>query len=146
LFYSIEKDNSLLKLYPTLCEEWDYEKYENLSPKMFTKGSNRKVWWKCSKGHSWQTKINNRTSLGTGCPICGRLKASQNKKSKSNERLLKNHDLFKEFDKEKNENINIETLRVGSKNMVWWKCEKCNHSWQAQIYTRIQGFGKCPNC
>ena len=31
--------------------------------------SNKKVWWKCSLGHSWQATISHRTE-GTGCPHC----------------------------------------------------------------------------
>ena len=31
--------------------------------------SNKKVWWKCELGHSWQASISHRTA-GTGCPHC----------------------------------------------------------------------------
>lgn len=40
-----------------------------------TKASNKKVKWKCSKGHEWFTTINSRTKQKSGCPYCsGRLK------------------------------------------------------------------------
>jgi hypothetical protein len=32
-------------------------------------GSNLKVWWKCSLGHTWAASVNNR-SKGSGCPYC----------------------------------------------------------------------------
>ena len=146
LFYVKEKENSLFKSFPQIAKEWDYEKNEGLSPKMVTKSSNRKVWWICSEGHSWEAKINNRTSLGTGCPICGRRKAGKNKASTEKERFLKNHPLFEEYDIIKNNEININTLRIGSKKIVWWSCPHCGCSWEAQVYTRTQGFAKCPNC
>jgi predicted nucleic acid-binding Zn-ribbon protein len=44
---------------------------------MFTPGSKKKVWWKCSKcGNEWMAVIRSR-SVGCGCPICGYKKAGQ---------------------------------------------------------------------
>lgn len=31
--------------------------------------SNKKVWWICNKGHSWETSIYGRTK-GVGCIYC----------------------------------------------------------------------------
>lgn len=65
----LERGN-LLDLYPELCKEWDYNK-NHLSPKQFTAGSKTKVYWICSRGHSYLASINHRTSKKpTGCPIC----------------------------------------------------------------------------
>ena len=30
---------------------------------------NKKVWWKCKRGHSWKTSIINRR-FGRNCPYC----------------------------------------------------------------------------
>ena len=54
-----------------LMAEWDWENNTDFAPSTLTLGSNKKVWWKCSKGHNWETKINNR-SHGNGCPYCQR--------------------------------------------------------------------------
>ena len=67
-----EKENSLLIKYPKIAEEWDYEKNENLKPENVTYGSNKRVWWKCSQGHSWQTVIRYRTKYNTKCPECSK--------------------------------------------------------------------------
>ena len=61
--------SDLATLNPQLANEWDYEKNGELKPEDFTCGSDKKVWWKCEKGHEWQATINNRNN-GTGCPIC----------------------------------------------------------------------------
>ena len=53
---------------PDLAEEWNYEK-NSVNPTEVTVYSNKKVWWKCKKGHEWQSMVNNRTA-GNGCPIC----------------------------------------------------------------------------
>ena len=36
---------------PTLLEEWDYEKNENIKPDEVTAFSHKRVWWKCAEGH-----------------------------------------------------------------------------------------------
>ena len=41
---------------------------------MFTYASNKKVWWKCSKGHEWEAVISSRTGSDRGCPICANQK------------------------------------------------------------------------
>ena len=60
---------------PELASEWNYEKNGDLLPSMVFAGSNRKVWWRCSKGHEWEAWINNR-SKGRGCPICSKARAT----------------------------------------------------------------------
>ena len=52
--------------------------------------------------------------------------------------------LIEEWDFEKN-TILPEQVSKGAHNSVWWKCKKCNYSWQAKVYTRCAGSG-CPNC
>ena len=65
--------NDLATAYPEIAEEWNYKRNGALSPEDFTYGSERKVWWVCSKcGYEWETTINNRTNgyFKTGCPKC----------------------------------------------------------------------------
>jgi len=68
--------NSLLSVNPKLANEWDYKKNEDLTPKNITYGSNKKVWWKCKKGHSWKAQIGRRNKKNgyCKCPICRKLK------------------------------------------------------------------------
>lgn len=56
--------------YPKLLKEWDYKKNINIKPETLLDGSDIKVWWKCSRKHSWQTQLKTRTLQGTNCPIC----------------------------------------------------------------------------
>ena len=51
-----------------LLEEWDYDK--NITPPSdYSSQSRERVWWRCSQGHEWQTRIGQRTT-GHGCPYC----------------------------------------------------------------------------
>ena len=52
-----------------LAKEWNYEKNNSLTPMDVTANSDKKVWWKCSKGHEWAAKIYSRSN-GSGCPAC----------------------------------------------------------------------------
>ena len=65
----LEGYNDLQTIDPIISAEWNYEKNGALKPESFTAKSNRKVWWKCNKGHEWQTTIAHRNE-GNGCPVC----------------------------------------------------------------------------
>ena len=68
-------DRSLPYRFPDLIEEWDYEKNNNLNPKLFSYGSNEKVWWICKDfKHSWKATISDRTIKNAGCRICNDIK------------------------------------------------------------------------
>lgn len=124
--------------YEDLLKEWDYDK-NNLNPKDLIDGyTNKKVWWKCSKGHSYQTLIRSRI-IGCGCPIC------------SNRIILKGYNdfatthphLLKFWNYEKNI-IFPSQVSYGSTKKVWWKCSK-GHEFESPI-NRISNGGKCPYC
>jgi len=66
------KTNNLASKYPELSKEWDREKNKGLNPSEFTPHVNKKVWWQCRNGHSWQATIYNRAKNKSGCPVCAR--------------------------------------------------------------------------
>ena len=61
--------NDLQSMNPMLAKEWLYEKNNGLTPMDVTASSDKKVWWRCSKGHEWQAVIGSR-NRGIGCPVC----------------------------------------------------------------------------
>lgn len=73
------KTKDLLKNYPELIAEWNYEKNdkEGINPDMISVGSSRRVWWRCKEGHeSYIASLAHRV-YGTGCPLCGNKKISE---------------------------------------------------------------------
>ena len=52
-----------------LMAEWDWEKNTDFDPAALMLGSDKKVWWKCKKGHEWQTTVSHRSN-GRRCPKC----------------------------------------------------------------------------
>lgn len=66
--------NDLATTVPELIEDWDYNK-NSIMPDEVTKGSNKKVWWKCHIcNHEWQTIVYNRGVLKRQCPVCRKAK------------------------------------------------------------------------
>lgn len=62
---------------------------------------------------------------------------------KSNSLAICNKELLKEWNYEKNINLDPEYFDVGSGYKVWWKCNQ-GHEWQAAIYSRLKSG--CPYC
>lgn len=65
----VSKDNCLSTVNPQLAAEWHPTKNGGLKPDNVTRGSSKKVWWICEKGHEWQAIVGSR-SQGHGCPHC----------------------------------------------------------------------------
>ena len=127
---------------PELLSEWDYEKNQDIcNPSTVTIGSNKKVWWICSKGHSYMQSIDNRTSRGSGCPYCSGKKVLAG----YNDLETLRPDLVSEWDYEKNTDITPNGVALHSNKKVWWRCSKCGHKWQTKIEVRAYGRG-CPEC
>jgi len=66
------KQYNFKALHPITALEWHPTK-NDLNPEDVTPGSERDIWWLCSKGHEWRTKVYYR-SKGSQCPICLKLK------------------------------------------------------------------------
>jgi hypothetical protein len=65
----LKKHGNLEENFPEVLKEWDYDKNKKL-PSKYTRSSAQRVWWICSKKHSWKAQIANRTLGKTGCPDC----------------------------------------------------------------------------
>ena len=125
-----------------LMAEWDWEKniHLGLVPDKLTCGSNKKVWWKCEKNHSWDMSPYKKTQ-SKGCPFC------------LNKRVLVGFNdlatlfpnLAKEWDFEANQ-IDINSVVIGSTRKINWICSKCNHKWTADVRMRTQRGHGCPRC
>ena len=134
-----EKEKSISITNPKVAAEWNYEKNSNLKPEHVTSNSNKKVWWKCNKGHEWQATIDNRNN-GNGCPYCSGRYAVKGE----NDLQTVNPTLAKEWNYEKNNELAPIDVTPYSSKKVWWKCNK-GHEWQATINHRNNGSG-CPYC
>ncbi len=122
-----------------LIGEWDYSKNENLTPDKVSAWSHKKIWWKCSKGHTWPALVSSR-SRGLGCPYC----SGQRVWVGYNDLATVKPDIAKEWDYERNGELTPNDVSISSGKKVWWKCPK-GHRWQAVIANRSKGCG-CRVC
>jgi len=134
-------ENSLLKTHPLISSEWDYDKNYPLRPENFSYGSRNKFWWLCSKDHSYESPIINRTSRRFGCPYC-----SGHKVGEDNNLLVLFPEIAKEWHPTKNGELTPDDFTRGSNKKVWWLCNK-SHSYEQRINDRTgkQQQG-CPYC
>jgi len=134
----LEGYNDLKTTSPELAKEWNYEK-NTIKPTEITKGSNKKVWWKCPLGHEWEAIVCSR-SRGGGCPICAGKQCLEG----FNDLGTTHPNLIEEWNYEKNTIKPIEITK-GNTIKVWWKCKE-GHEWQATVNNRTNNKRGCPYC
>jgi hypothetical protein len=122
--------NDLMTLNPKLAAEangWD--------PRNYSKSSNELVSWVCSKGHVWESTINNR-SRGSGCPVCSHQRVA----SGVNDLATTHPELALEaygWDP-------TEFVAGSTRENLDWQC-KLGHIWKSTVARRSSG-SKCPVC
>ena len=131
--------NDLATTDPKLIKEWDYSK-NTLDPTKITRGNSNKAWWICKKGHSWQSVIYSRTTMGCGCPVCGHQVVGD-----KNSFADLYPELLKEWDYNRNERDPY-TILPNSNLKFWWKCSKCGYEYEQCASDRTNRKRGCPLC
>jgi hypothetical protein len=112
-----------------------------ITSKEISKGSNKKVWWKCPNGddHEWLAPPHRVEEKS--CPYCNNKIISKEKS------LLSNYPkIASEWHKSKNKTLSPIDVFPNSHKKAWWKCPKGDdHEWEATISSRVKGNG-CPIC
>jgi hypothetical protein len=132
--------NNLAVVYPGLADEWHPTKNGDLRPEDVTPGSGRPVYWKCARGHEWQTSPAQR--MMHGCPFC------------AGRRVAPEHSLAalapavaRQWDRAKNGDLTPHDVTVSSSRQVFWKCPKGpDHRWQTTVHNRGAVGRGCPFC
>ena len=130
--------NDLASQHPQIASEWSERNYP-LKPDMVTVFANRKVWWRCSKGHEWNTLISTRSG-GSGCPYC----SGQLLLKGFNDFATTHPQLAQEWS-DRNLPLAPDMINEKSRRNVWWKCRECGYEWQSVVYARVKGT-VCPVC
>ena len=79
------KDYCIKERKEYLLTEWDDEKNLPFTPETISHTSSLPVWWKCEKGHSWQTQLRSRSTTLTKCPKYRDAKLNKSRKLKAKE-------------------------------------------------------------
>ena len=138
----IPGENDLAALYPEIAAQWDGEKNGTLTAKEVSPYSNRKAWWRCREGHSWQAAIAARTKRKTGCPYCTGRKVLAG----YNDLATAEPFVAMQWHPTLNAPLTPEQVSAGSRRQVWWQCS-LGHVWKARVHSRTgkQRSG-CPVC
>lgn len=137
---AIPGETDLATTHPQILKLWSGRNI--LSPAEVTSGSHRKVWWRCDRGHEWESQIAVVAVEGCGCPYCMGKRAIPGETDLATLRP----DVLEAWDFEKNQEIDPGNVLPSSHEKAWWRCS-LGHSWQAMIFsrTREQAAG-CPYC
>ena len=135
-------ENDLSSRFPAVAAQWHPTRNEGLSPQQFTPYSNRKVWWRCERGHDYQATISARTRGGSDCPYCSGKKVLAG----FNDLLTLEPAVAGQWHPTLNGTVTPEMVTAGSHRKVWWVCRQ-GHVWKAAVYSRTstQKCG-CPIC
>lgn len=132
--------NDLQTRYPEIATEWDEEKNAPLKACEVMPGSMKKYWWRCSKGHSYFKRPNDRTANNSGCPICAGRVALEG----FNDLATVKPETAAKWDHEKNGDLTPQQVTAGSMVSVWWRCER-GHSWKRSVNQQTRN-DICPVC
>jgi hypothetical protein len=141
--YPVIGVTDLETVYPHLAAEWDYEKNNGLKPTEVRYCKNKKVWWRCSCGHSWAATVYTRHN-GNGCPICTKKLGRKYVIAEQANLKAVNPALAAEWDYERNGELMPEQVSLNSARSVWWRCQN-GHRFRGSIQNRMRG-SSCPYC
>lgn len=135
-----------LTRFPKLVRQLHPTKNGKLSPRDVAPGSDKLVWWKCSKArdHEWQSSPRARTRNGSKglCPFCtGRRVCRSNSLASCFPKIAKT------WHPAKNQELGPGDVTARSAKRVWWRCkENKAHEWETQVSHRTGGGTGCPYC
>jgi hypothetical protein len=130
----LNEKNNLKNRYPLLSKYWNYEKNYPLIPENIFGRSGIEYWWVCDGcGYEWK-KSCDLMSKTQKCPVCS-----------ADMLYLMFPEIVKEWNYEKNKDVDVNSLSVCSAKKCWWKCE-FGHEWRAIIYNRTKRNSGCPFC
>jgi len=136
-------DYNLAVQFPEIAAKWHPTKNGDLTPADVTRGSTRKVWWKCpvADDHEWDASPKSRTT-GCGCPCCSGAKVVP-----SNCLATTHPELAEQCDYEANGDLTPQAVSYGSTKKVGWKCSVASdHVWEASPNARTNQDQGCPCC
>ena len=80
------------------------------------------------------------------CDIMLPVYLKRNEMEKVKKYIIDNKELMKEWDWEKNKDLDPYKITYGSTKRAWWKCSVCGNEWQSIISNRANLHRGCSVC
>ncbi|MCD4849695.1 zinc-ribbon domain-containing protein [Arthrobacter sp. AK01] len=132
--------NDLATTHPKLAAQWDKELNGELTPEAVSAGSEKSVYWRCPRGHSYDAFPVNRTGYKkAGCPYCSKRKLLVG----FNDLATQYPALAKDWNSARNGGLSAEDVLPGSR-LWWWTCSY-GHDQHMMFRNRLRAGG-CTAC
>lgn len=149
--------NDLVTRYPDIAAQWDYSRNNGLRPENVLYSSLKKVWWRYDYvdpqtgkqfSFSWQSKINDRTVRGSGCPCL----SSKAVWPGYNDLATIRPDIAAQWHPTRNAELLPTMVTCSSAKKVWWLLpyddvrtgKHFDFEWRAAICNRSGENSGCP--
>ena len=139
---------SLLDYNPHAAAEWHPTKNVGLvdghgndisTPDKMSRGSSRKVWWRCSKGHEFESCVSTRAE-GSQCPYCCGRRVIPGE----TDLATLYPQIASEWHPIKNGDVKPSDVKPGTHTKYWFLCAQ-GHEWLSTVANRVWG-NNCPIC
>ena len=154
LEYLVDIEHSFGNQYPELAAMWCEGGNGNLTPFMFSSGSNYQATWKCPKcGNTWKSPISSIVQRQVkSCKACS-MKENGNtitkiKTAEYGSLAERSEVLLKQWDYEENGSLSPYKVPLNYSFPVAWKCDKCGYKWSSSPNSRVRvdKISDCPHC
>lgn len=141
------KHPSLAAAYPELARFWHPSRNTH-TPHAVTVRASYIAWWKCARGHEFQSDVNSVTRPIHGVVPqevpCRQCTATA---SPGTSVLDLFPEVAAEYDAAKNERP-VHEIHAANNSKFWFLCQKCGHSWKTamKVRTRAVHSSGCPEC
>ena len=113
----------------------------NLPPKY-----RKTVYCKCTQcGGNFTKTLQTLKDRGVNCPYCSHRTSKKIVRVGVNDLLTMDMQLASEWAEDLNGKLASEVL-FNTSAKGWWRCKKCNNTWEAQVSTRYYQHTGCPYC
>jgi len=133
-------ETDLATTHPLVAAQWHPTKNGDLTPQQVTKGTEKRVWWLCERGHEWQAMVFSR-ARGAGCPVCTGRTVLPGENDLASQYPL----VAAQWHPHKNSPLTPTQVTAFSNRKVWWLCE-AGHEWAASVAHRTSAHSGCPVC
>ena len=135
----IPGETDLASRHPEIAAKWHPTLNGIVTPEQIKPASHRKFWWRCERGHEWQS-VPGALVQGSGCPYCSGMKAIPGE----TDLATRYPALAAQWHPLKNGDLLSSEVGPGCMKKVWWRCDR-GHDYHAFVFSRVQGTG-CPYC